>query len=104
MTRKEAMTTYVIADITVTNPDGYAPYRPLAAKSIADFGGRYLARGGAVEPVEGGWHPGRIVIIEFPSMEIARRWYDSPDYQAAQKIRMANSTGRVIFTEGAPSA
>ena len=96
------MTAYVIADITVTNPDGYAPYRPLAAKSIADYGGRFLARGGAVQSLEGGWNPGRVVIIEFPTLEIARKWYDSPDYQECLKIRLANSTGRVIMTEGAP--
>jgi uncharacterized protein (DUF1330 family) len=98
------MTAYVIADITVTNPDGYAPYRPLAAQSIASHGGRFIARGGAVETLEGGWTPGRVVVIEFPSMESARRWYDSPEYQAALAIRMANSTGRVIITEGAPPA
>jgi uncharacterized protein (DUF1330 family) len=98
------MTAYVIADITVTNPDGYAPYRPMAAKTVADHGGRFIARGGAIEPREGDWKPSRIVIIEFPSMEAARRWYDSPEYQAALKIRLANSTGRVIITEGAPPA
>ena len=98
------MTAYVIADITVTNPDGYAPYRPMAAKTVADFGGRFIARGGTTTSLEGGWNPARVVIIEFPSMEIARKWYDSPEYQAALKVRMANSTGRVILTEGAPSA
>jgi uncharacterized protein (DUF1330 family) len=98
------MTAYVIADITVTNPDGYAPYRQMAAKTVADFGGRFIARGGTTQSLEGGWNPARVVIIEFPSMEVARKWYDSPEYQAALKVRMANSTGRVILTEGAPPA
>ena len=96
------MTAYVIADIEVTDSDGYAPYRPLAAKTIADYGGRFLARGGDVHPLEGGWKPSRIVIIEFPSMAVARQWYDSLEYQEALKIRLANSNGRVIMTEGAP--
>ena len=98
------MTAYVIADVTVTNPDGYAPYRPLAAASIAQYGGKFIARGGAVVPLEGGWSPTRVVIIEFPSMAAASAWYASPAYQAALKIRQANSTGRVIITEGAPPA
>ena len=96
------MTAYVIADITVTNPDGYAPYRPLAAASVAKHGGRFIVRGGAVESLEGGWLPGRIVIIEFPSMDAARSWHHSPEYQEALKIRLANSTGRVIMVDGAP--
>ena len=53
------MTAYVIADVTVTNPEAYAAYRPLAAASIAQYGGKFIARGGAVEPLEGGWSPGR---------------------------------------------
>ena len=98
------MTAYVIADVSVTNPDGYAPYRPLAAASIAQHGGKFIARGGTVVPLEGGWSPTRVVIIEFPSMAAASAWYASPEYQAALKIRQANSTGRVIITEGAPPA
>jgi uncharacterized protein (DUF1330 family) len=98
------MTAYVIADITVTNPDGYAPYRPLAAATVTQYGGRFVARGGAVEPLEGGWKPARVVIIEFPSMDAARQWYHSREYQEALKIRLANSTGKVIMTEGAPAA
>jgi len=98
------MTAYVIADVTVTNPEGYAAYRPLAAASITRYGGKFLARGGAVEPLEGGWSPSRVVIIEFPSIAAARTWYASPEYQAALKLRLAHSTGRVIITEGAPPA
>ena len=98
------MTAYVIADVTVTNPEAYAGYRPLAAASIAQHGGKFIARGGAVESLEGGWSPGRVVIIEFPSMAAARTWYASPEYQAALKIRLANSTGRAILTEGVAPA
>ncbi len=98
------MSAYVIADIAVTNPDGYAAYRPLAAASIARHGGRFLVRGGTIDPVEGDWRPGRIVVIEFPSMDAARKWYDSPDYREALEVRLANSTGSVIIVEGAPPA
>ena len=98
------MAAYVIADITVTNPEGYAPYRPLAAASIAQHGGKFIARGGAIETLEGDWPAQRVVIIEFPSMAAARAWYASPEYQAALKIRLTHSTGRVILTEGVAPA
>ena len=96
------MTAYIVADITVTNPDGYAPYRELAHRTITAHGGRYIARGGEVQPLDGNWNASRVVIIEFPSMDAARKWYHSPEYQEALKVRLANSTGRVLLTEGLP--
>jgi uncharacterized protein (DUF1330 family) len=95
------MAAYVIADVDVTNPTGYEPYRPLAAASIARFGGRFVVRGGAAELLEGTPAPGRTVVIEFPDADTAKRWYFSDEYQQALKIRQANSTARVILVEGA---
>ncbi len=97
------MTAYIIADINVTDAVGYAPYREAAQKSIAAHGGRYVARGGAVEVLEGKWDPARLVIIEFASIDAARKWYHSPEYQQALKIRQACSSGNVVLTEGLPS-
>jgi uncharacterized protein (DUF1330 family) len=95
------MPAYIIADIAVSDPEGYAPYRPLAAASIARFGGRFLVRGGNTELLEGAPAPDRIVVIEFPDAETARRWYRSEEYQSALKIRQAASHGRLILVEGA---
>ena len=95
------MPAYVIADIEVTDPDAYAPYRPLAAASIARHGGRFVVRGGAVELLEGEPQPDRIVVIEFPDAEAARRWYRSAEYQSALKIRQSASRGRLFLVEGA---
>ena len=95
------MPAYVIADVKVTNPAGYEPYRPLAAASIARFGGRFIVRGGAAELLEGAPQPERTVVIEFPDVDTARRWYLSDEYQQALKIRQANSTARVLLVEGA---
>ena len=95
------MPAYVIADVDVTNPAGYEPYRPQAAASIAQFGGRFIVRGGAAELLEGTPAPGRTVVIEFPDADTAKRWYFSDEYQQALKIRQANSTARVILVEGA---
>ncbi|HJU15431.1 MAG TPA: DUF1330 domain-containing protein [Stellaceae bacterium] len=95
------MPAYIIAEITVTDPAGYEPYRPLAAASIARFGGRFLARGGKTELLEGAPELQRVVVIEFPDAETARRWYRSEEYQSALKIRQAASHGRLFLVEGA---
>ena len=95
------MTTYIIADIQVTDPVSYDRYRPLAAASIARFGGRFVVRGGDVDLLEGAPVPERIVVIEFPDADTARRWYRSEEYQTALKIRQAASRGRVVLVEGA---
>jgi uncharacterized protein (DUF1330 family) len=98
------MAAYVISDVEFLDPDLVAKYRTLAQATIAKYGGRYLARGGAVEPVEGGWAPKNIVILEFPSMERAREWYRSPEYAEALKIRATALNRRLIFVEGVPPA
>ena len=94
------MAVYFIADIQVTDPIAYDQYRPLAAASIARHGGRFVVRGGKVDLLEGEPQPERIVVIEFPDAETARRWYRSEEYQAALKIRQAASRGRVFLVEG----
>ena len=95
------MPAYILAEIQVTDAAAYEPYRPLAAASIARFGGRYLVRGGKADLFEGVPAPDRMVVIEFPDADTARRWYDSEEYQAALNIRQAASRGRVILAEGA---
>jgi uncharacterized protein (DUF1330 family) len=95
------MAAYIIAEIQVTDPAAYDEYRPLAAASIARFGGRFLVRGGKLDLLEGETQPERIVVIEFPDADTARRWYHSDEYQTALKIRHAASRGRVFLVEGA---
>jgi uncharacterized protein (DUF1330 family) len=95
------MPAYIIADVQVSDPAAYERYRPLAAASIAHFGGRFVVRGGKVDLLEGGPQPERIVVIEFADADAARRWYQSEEYQSALKIRQAASRGRVILVEGA---
>lgn len=94
------MPAYVIAEVNVTNPAGYEAYRPLAGASVAQYGGRFVVRGGKTELLEGSPDPARIVVIEFADLAAAQRWYRSPEYQEALKIRLANSTGRVLLVEG----
>ena len=94
------MPAYFIAEVEVTNPAGYDSYRPLAGASIAQYGGKFVVRGGKTELLEGSPEPARIVVIEFADTAAAKCWYHSPEYQEALKIRLANSTGRVFLVDG----
>ena len=94
------MTAYVIAEVEVTDPVAYEEYRKQVPATIAQYGGKYLVRGGATETKEGGWAPARFVILEFPSLAQARRWYDSPEYRPALAIRQRASRSKLIFAEG----
>ena len=95
------MTAYVIADIEITDAAGYEEYRRRVPATVAQYGGRYLARGGPSEILEGDWRPHRLVVIEFPSMALARRWYDSEEYREPRAIRQRCSSGHAILVEGA---
>jgi uncharacterized protein (DUF1330 family) len=94
------MPAYFVADIAVTDPAGFEPYRAAVPATIAQYGGRYLSRGGTTELIEGGPEPKRIVILEFVDAAAVKRWYDSPEYQKILPIRLANSTGRAFIVEG----
>ena len=72
----------------------------MAQDSIARYDGQYIVRGGGVEPIEGGWAPKHIVIVEFPTMERARQWYQSPEYADALKVRQKALNRRLIFVKG----
>jgi uncharacterized protein (DUF1330 family) len=95
------MPAYVIGDIEVTDPAVYDDYRKQVLATIEKFGGRFAVRGGAVEPLEGGWAPKRVVVVEFPTLEQARAWYRSPEYAPLIRLRQKASRGRLVLVEGA---
>jgi uncharacterized protein (DUF1330 family) len=95
------MAAYVIADVNVTDPTLYDDYRKLVPATIAKYGGRFLARGGAFEVKEGDWKPARLVILEFPSLEQARQWYGSPEYAPALALRLKAAKAKLVLVEGA---
>ena len=94
------MVAYVIAEIEITNPEGYKAYTAVVPATIEKYGGRFLVRGGKSQALEGEWPERRRVILEFPSMEAAQRWYDSPEYEKPLALRKANSNGRLLLVEG----
>ena len=94
------MSAYVITDITVNNPEKYEAYKKLAPTAIKTYNGKYLARGGRAEKLEGNWEPDRIVILEFESFETAKKWIDSPEYREARALRHQNASTNMIVVEG----
>jgi uncharacterized protein (DUF1330 family) len=95
------MSAYVIAEIDVVDPAGYEEYRKQVLAVVTQYGGKFLVRGGKVDPREGGWAPRRIVVLEFPSLAQAQKWYDSPEYAPLIKLRQKASKGKLILVEGA---
>jgi uncharacterized protein (DUF1330 family) len=91
---------YVIANVSVADTAAYEGYRSRTAAIIAQYGGRFLVRGGAVEVREGDPGIGRLVILEFPSMDAARTFYDSPEYQAILPIRLEHASSTLVIAEG----
>jgi uncharacterized protein (DUF1330 family) len=94
------MPAYVIADVTVTDPPAMEEYRKQVPATLAKYGGRFLVRGGAHQTVEGDWKPARLVVIEFPSLADARRWYDSEEYRAPKALRMRAGRTNVLIVDG----
>ena len=94
------MPTYIVGDIYISDPVSYQAHLPRALATIARFGGRVVAGGGKIDLLEGDPMPERVFIIEFPTADVARRWYQSDDYQEALKVRLSAAHGRVVLIEG----
>ena len=94
------MPAYVIAHIDVKDPVQYQDYIKMSPISIAKFGGRFIARGGKTEVLEGNWVPKRLVLLEFPSVERAREWWASEEYAPAKALRQATSYGELVIIDG----
>jgi uncharacterized protein (DUF1330 family) len=94
------MAGYIVADIEITDPNEYQKYAQHTAATLEPYGGKFLVRGGQPETVEGDWKTKRIVIIEFPSVEQAKTWYDSPEYSAIKGIRHGSTISNILLVHG----
>jgi uncharacterized protein (DUF1330 family) len=94
------MAAYLIADIEVIDPAGYEEYKQKAPATISAYGGRYVARGGTTETLEGTWSLKRCVILEFPSLSQLKAWWSSPEYQPVRQIRERTAKSNIVMTEG----
>lgn len=91
---------YIIANVDVQNPAEYEEYRRLSTIAMKAHGAEVCIRGGKVDVLEGDWTPHRLVLLKFPSLEQARKFYDSTEYGAARKAREGIAVMRMVLVEG----
>jgi uncharacterized protein (DUF1330 family) len=94
------MPAYVIVDVTINDPVSYEDYKKLTPGSITAYDGKFIVRGGKTETLEGGWHPERIVVLEFPTVDRAKEWWASEMYSEAKAIRQRSAFTKMIVVEG----
>lgn len=94
------MSAYLISDVRVRDPEAFEAYRARAADSIARYGGRYLARGGAMQIIEGCWAPQALVIVQFDTEAQAAAWYESAEYAEALALREKALNRDLILVDG----
>lgn len=94
------MAAYFIVEIDVQDGAAFEEYRKQVPATIAKYGGRYLVRGGRTETLEGDWQPKRVVVLEFPSLEQAKKFYDSPEYGPLKALRLRAAKSKLLLVEG----
>jgi uncharacterized protein (DUF1330 family) len=95
------MPAYVIVETDIHDPDQYEQYKAASPAAVAGGGGRFLVRGGELAVLEGDWEPTRLVVLEFEDLDAVKRWYDSPEYQAAKQLREGAANLRMVAVQGA---
>ncbi len=95
------MKAYIIVDVKITDPVRYEDYKKLTPGSLIPFDGKFIVRGGHTETLEGSWNPGRLVVLEFPSLAKAKAWWSSEGYAPAKALRQSASVTQMIVVEGA---
>jgi uncharacterized protein (DUF1330 family) len=94
------MPAYLIVETDITDPEQYEQYKAASPAAIAAAGGRFVVRGGEMAVLEGEWSPKRLVVVEFDDLEAAKRFYESPEYQAAIKLREGAANLNMVAVEG----
>ncbi|HVA29857.1 MAG TPA: DUF1330 domain-containing protein [Gaiellaceae bacterium] len=94
------MPAYVIVETDIHDPEQYERYKAASPGAVAAGGGRFVARGGELAVLEGDWNPTRLVILEFEDLEAAKRWYDSPGYREAKRLREGAASLNMVAVEG----
>lgn len=94
------MPAYLIVETDIEDPEQYEQYKAASPGAVAAGGGRFVARGGELAVLEGDWNPTRLVVLEFDDLDAIKRFYDSPEYQAAKALREGAATLRMVAVEG----
>jgi uncharacterized protein (DUF1330 family) len=95
-----AVPAYIIVETDITDPEQYEQYKAASPGAVAAGGGRFVVRGGELAVLEGDWKPKRLVVLEFENLEAAKAFYDSPEYQAAIKLREGAASLNMVAVEG----
>ena len=94
------MPAYLIVETDIHDPEQYEHYKAASPAAVAAGGGRFLVRGGELAVLEGDWQPKRLVVLEFESLEAAKRFYESEQYQEAKRLRDGAADLRMVAVEG----
>ena len=94
------MSAYIIVDVDVKDVQAFEPYKQPTAASVAQYGGKFIVRTSEYEVLEGKWHPKRVVVLEFPNLQTAKRWYESPEYRKVLPIRLQHAVSHMILVDG----
>ncbi len=97
---EDRMAAYILVQIDVHDPEGFARYRSMVPASIEAYGGRFIVRGGELETLEGSWRPARLASLEFPDAARARAWWASPEYAEAKALRLATARSEMLLATG----
>ena len=94
------MPAYIIVEIEIHNPAEYEDYKKLTPGSLTNYQGKFIVRGGKTETLEGDWSPQRFVILEFPTVALAKAWWASEEYAPAKALRQRTASSKMIVVEG----
>ena len=92
---------YIIVEVQINDPVQYEEYKKITPGTLAKYHGKFVVRGGQTESLEGDWNPQRIVVLEFPSVELAKSWWNSIEYAPAKSLRQRTAYTRMILVQGA---
>ncbi|MCW5911156.1 MAG: DUF1330 domain-containing protein [Cyclobacteriaceae bacterium] len=94
------MPAYLIVEVSIHNPSEYEDYKKLTPGSLKNYRGKFIVRGAKTECLEGEWNPERIVVLEFPTVALAKAWWASEEYAAAKALRQRTAHTKMILVEG----
>lgn len=94
------MACYLVADMHISDPALFREFVEAVPATVEKYGGRYLVRGGRFEVAQGDWTPDRVVVIECGSMDQAKAWYASPEFEGPKQTLARSSNSNFIFVEG----
>ncbi len=94
------MPAYIIVEVDIEDHSIYEEYKKLTPAAISAYDGKFVVRGANAECLEGDWHPERLVVLEFPSVERAKEWWASPEYSKAKSLRHQSAKTKMILVQG----